>query len=128
MITALRAAYAANIFILLPIAVPTLMRLYQTDQGKFPESHGWRALVGALWTAIMVLSFLGLRAPLAYSPVLLLQVIYKSLWLLVYALPLMRRGDWTRIPWGIAVSFCVIVLIWPWILPWEHLLGVSSAH
>lgn len=121
--TALQLAYLANIAILLPIAVPTLLRIYRTEQGLFPESAGWRVLVGALWTAIMFLSALGLREPLRYSPVLLLQVIYKSLWLLVYALPLARRREWRLIPWGIAGSFLVVVLVWPWLLPWSYLLA-----
>ena len=80
-------------------------------------------LVGSLWTGIMVLSALGLREPLRYSPVLLLQLIYKTLWLVVFALPLLRRREAHRIPWGIAISFAAIVVIWPWIIPWGYLLG-----
>ena len=102
--------------------IPVLLRLYRTDQAKFPESAGWRVLVSALWTAIMVLSALGLREPLRYSPVLLLQLIYKSLWLLVYALPLVVRGEWRLIPWGIAGSFLAIVLVWPWLMPRSYLI------
>ncbi len=121
--TVIQIAYLANIALLLPIAVPTMLRLYRTDQAKFPESAGWRVLVGALWTAIMILSVFGLREPLRYSPILVLQLIYKSLWLLVYALPLVCRGDWRLIPLGIAGSFLGIVLIWPWLMPWSYLLG-----
>ncbi len=121
--TALHFAYVANLVILLPISIPTLLRIYRTDQGCFPESAGWRVLVGALWTGIMVLSALGLREPLRYSPALLLQLIYKSLWLAVFALPLARRGEWRLIPWGIAGSFVAIVLVWPWLIPWDYLLG-----
>lgn len=121
--TALQFAYAANLAILLPIAVPTLLGIYRTDQGRFPESAGWRVLVGALWTGIMVLSALGLRDPMRYSPVLLLQLIYKTLWLVIFALPLVRRREANLIPWGIAISFMAIVVIWPWVIPWTYLLG-----
>jgi hypothetical protein len=121
--TALRLAYLANVLILLPIALPTLLRLHDAAQGRFDESAGWRILVGALWTGILVLSLLGLRSPLVWSPVLVLQVIYKGLWLGAYALPRIRRGDLRSIPPGIAVSFAVIVLVWPWIIPWRHLLS-----
>lgn len=120
---ALRIAYAANILILVPIAIPTLLRLGDAAQGRFDESAGWRTLVGALWTAILVLSLLGLRAPLVYCPVLLLQVIYKGLWLGVYALPRLCRGEGRGVPAGIAVSFAAIVLVWPWLIPWRHLLA-----
>lgn len=121
--TALHFAYIANLVILLPVAVPTLLRVFRTDEDRFPESAGWRVLVGALWTAIMVLSALGLQSPLRYSPVLLLQIIYKSLWLLVYALPLARCNEWRQVPRGITISFVAIVFIWPWLIPWSYLLG-----
>jgi len=55
-----------NVAILTPIAAPTVFRLFPTDQGRFAESAGWRVLVGALWSAI---------------PVLSLQLIYKTVWL-----------------------------------------------
>lgn len=121
--TALQFAYVANLAVLLPTAVPTLLRICRTDQGCFPESAGWRVLVGSLWTAITVLSALGLRDPMRYSPVLLLQLIYKSLWLVVFALPLVRRREAHLIPPGIAISFFAIVLIWPWLIPWAYLIG-----
>ena len=38
--TVLQFAYAANLRILLPIAFPTLLRIYKTDQGRFTESAG----------------------------------------------------------------------------------------
>ncbi|MFS8066819.1 MAG: hypothetical protein ACMG6S_10645 [Byssovorax sp.] len=121
--TYLQLAYAANVVILLPVAVPALLRLSDVAQSRFEESAGWRVLVGALWTAILVLSALGLRAPLRYAPVLLLQLIYKTLWLVVYAAPRVVRGESRKVPWGIGGSFLAIVLVWPWIIPWEHLLG-----
>jgi hypothetical protein len=116
-------AYVANIVILIPIAVPTVFRLFPTDQGRFQESAGWRILVGGLWTGILVLSILGLFDPLRYSPVLLLQVIYKSIWLAVYVLPRLLRREYSSIPWGIAGSFAAIVVIWPFLIPWGYLFG-----
>jgi hypothetical protein len=119
--TALQIAYTANLAIHLPVAMPTLLHSYRSDQGWFPESRGWRVLVGSLWTAIMTLSAMGLRDPLRFSPVLLLQLTYKSLWLLFYVLPSARKGDWRAIPAGITTSFTAIVFVWPWLIPWSYL-------
>ena len=118
-------AYWANIALLVPIAMPTVFRLLPTDQARFEESAGWRVLVGSLWFAILVLSVLGLFQPLRYSPVLLLQLIYKSLWLAVYVVPRLLRGEVDQVPWGIAGSFALIVIVWPWLIPWAYLLGRS---
>ena len=80
-------------------------------------------LVGSLWTGILVLSALGLRDPMRYSPGLLLQLIHKTLWRVGFALPLVRRREAHLIPWGIAISFIASVGIWPWLIPWAYLVG-----
>lgn len=118
---ALRLAYAANLLILVPVALPTLFRWGRIDQGAFEESAGWRVLVGAFWVGILALSVLGLWQPLRCCPILVLQLIYKSIWLVVYAAPLAWQGEWQRLPAGITVSFLGIVLIWPWLIPWRAL-------
>lgn len=48
---------------------------------------------------------------------------HGGLWLGVYALPRLRRGEVRSLPAGIAVSFAAIVLVWPWLIPWRHLLA-----
>lgn len=78
-------------------------------------------LVGALWFGIAVLSVLGLFRPMTFSPVLLLQLIYKGSWLLVVALPAVRNG--TPFPSGMAAFFLVWVLVLPWVIPWKAWLG-----
>jgi hypothetical protein len=115
-------AYWVNIVVLVPIAVGTVFRLFPTDQARFEESAGWRVLAGSLWTGILVLSVLGLFQPMRYSPVLLLQIIYKSIWLTVYVAPRLLRGEATKVPWAMAGIFAAIVVIWPILIPWSYLL------
>jgi len=82
----------ANIFILVPVGFVTLLKPSVTDQGAFVESAGWRALVGSLWLTILVCSVLGLVSPGSFLWLLVFQVIYKSVWLLVYAAPRVLAG------------------------------------
>lgn len=121
----LRIAYALNVAILVPIALPTLLRLFDTAEGRFMESAGYRTLVGSLWTAILVLSLAGLVYPRPFAFVLVLQIVYKALWLGVYALPRLVGGRAREVPRGIALSFVAIVLVWPFLVPWS-LLSSSS--
>jgi hypothetical protein len=57
------------------------------------------------------------------SSLLLIQVIYKALWLLVFVLPRFLSGRMGEVPWGIALTFLVIVVTYPWIIPWEQFLA-----
>jgi hypothetical protein len=47
----------------------------------------------SLYIAFGLVSILGLRAPLKFVPVLLLQLIYKIIWFLGIALPLAMKGQ-----------------------------------
>ena len=113
----------ANILILVPIGFGTLLKPSLTDHGVFAESAGWRTLVGSLWVAILACSVLGLVWPSSFAWLLVFQVIYKSVWLLVYAAPRVLSGRHQENPAGIALSFVVIVLIWPWFIPWRQLFA-----
>ena len=113
----------ADILILVPIGFGTLFRSSVTDQGVFAESAGWRTLVGSLWLAILAMSLLGVRQPEAFLWLLAFQVFYKSVWLLAYVLPRLVDGRRSEVPAGIALSFLVIVLVWPWFIPWRQLFA-----
>ncbi len=91
------------------------------SQGKFPESEGFRTTLGSLWSALLIGSVLGLFYPVTMSPLLLIQVIYKTLWLLVFVLPRFLSGRRKEVPWGIVLTFFVIVASYPWVIPWHHL-------
>jgi hypothetical protein len=123
--------YIFNIIVLVPIALMTLFGGKRggqlASQGKFHESEGFRTILGSLWTAILIGSVLGLLSPVTMSPLLLIQVIYKTLWLLVFVLPRLLSGRMGEVPWGIALTFLVIVVSYPWmwIIPWGQLFGTQ---
>ena len=61
-------------------------------------------ITGSVYVAFAILSLLGLLSPLKFSPVLLLQLCYKAIWLIAVILPLLIAG---RLP-GYAVLTVVI--------------------
>ncbi|MEY4307692.1 MAG: hypothetical protein RJA95_1060 [Verrucomicrobiota bacterium] len=113
----------ANILILVPIGFGTLLKPSVTDQGAFAESAGWRTLVGSLWLAILGGSVLGVLWPASFLWLLAFQVVYKSIWLAAYAMPRLLGGRSAEVPVGIAGSFLVIVLVWPWFIPWRQMIA-----
>ena len=120
--------YVFNILVLVPIGLMTLLGGERGGQlacqGKFSESEGFRTILGSLCTAILIGSVLGLFFPATMSPLLLIQVIYKTLWLLVFVTPRLRTRRFDEIPWGIALTFLVIAVSYPWVIPWGQLFGV----
>ncbi|HMD67375.1 MAG TPA: hypothetical protein VKF42_00755 [Chitinivibrionales bacterium] len=116
--------YIANIVLLVPVALGSLFGLYPVSRAHFPESAGWRTLTGSLWTAILIASVLGLFQPVLFCPVLLLQVIYKTLWLLVYVAPRIAKADRrSEIDWGTSTTFLLVVVLYPLVIPWHYLFG-----
>jgi hypothetical protein len=114
--------YFANIAILVPVALGSLTGLLPISGGHFPESAGWRTITGSLWTGILVCSVAGLFHPTVFAPILVLQVIYKAVWLVFYVLPRLNNAETRQeIHWGIASSFTFIVILYPFVIPWRAL-------
>ena len=86
--------------------------------GAYPPTDVIK-LVGCLWLAITLLSIFGVWRPLTFSPVLLLQFIYKTTWLLAVALPAIKHQQ--PYPSGMAFFFLLWSLALPFINPWQLL-------
>jgi hypothetical protein len=50
-------------------------------------------LCGSLFLALGLVSILGLRSPLKFVPILLMELIYKPVWIVAVALPLFMKGQ-----------------------------------
>ena len=72
----------------------------------------------SFWAALSVLSGLGLRYPLKMLPLLLLQFVYKSIWLVAVGLSLWSAGQSTELTqvMAIGVVMDLIVIPWPYVL------------
>lgn len=119
--TALKLVYAANIIVAGYIGITSLFFPKLSAATVFQNAYSGTdiiRLVGCLWLAIAVLSLFGLWRPLVFSPVLLLQLIYKGSWLLVVAIPAIKNNQ--SYPSGMAAFFLVWVLILPFVIPWAE--------
>lgn len=113
----LQFAYAANIVILAPVLFSMFsdggQKQIRAFQNQVENSDGLRLLVASLWLAIFILSIAGLFHPKTFIPILLLQVIYKLVYLVIYVAPTARVKGFGSIPLGLSISFLIIVITWP---------------
>lgn len=86
------------------------------SQDSFTDSVGWRLIALSLWSAIFIGSILGISSPSKWANLLLIQIIYKVIWLSTYVIPLAWDGRWDLIPPGITISFTYISLWYPYLL------------
>lgn len=116
----LRLAYGFNILLLTPVLYGLVTHqgpgVLVALGGNIANSDGLRWLVISLWSGVAVASAIGLYLPRLFIPLLIFQVVYKSIFLGAYVLPLAVRGDWINIPFGPTIFFLLIVLAWPFII------------
>lgn len=84
--TGLGAGTSGLCIIILPETYASLMNLPHQE----PISYG---IVGSVYLAFGIISILGLKSPLKFVPVLLLQMSYKIIWFLGVLLPLIFKGE-----------------------------------
>ena len=85
--------------------------------------NGWanplEGVAVAFWGALSLLCIVGVRYPLQMLPLLLLQFIYKLIWVLAVALPRLSTGAPT---WYMA-PMLMGVLIEPILIPWAYVFA-----
>ncbi|RZA17883.1 MAG: hypothetical protein EOP02_20865 [Proteobacteria bacterium] len=77
-------------------------------------------VVKALLGALSVLCLLGLRYPLRMLPLLLFELLWKVLWVVVFALPLWRTDQLDAYGQETLFACLVGVVLVPLAIPWGH--------
>jgi hypothetical protein len=85
--------------ILFPDTVQSVLRFPPQD----PVMLG---ACGSIFLALGLISLMGLRSPLKFAPVLLLELVYKPIWLVSVALPLFLEG---RFPFYVVTMSAVFI-------------------
>ncbi|MCG7848818.1 MAG: hypothetical protein MIO93_06515 [ANME-2 cluster archaeon] len=67
-------------------------------------------IVGSVYVAFGILSIFGLRSPLKFVPVLLLQLCYKSIWFIGVILPLLISAQFPSYAIIIAIIFATYII------------------
>jgi ABC-type Fe3+-siderophore transport system permease subunit len=78
---------------------------------------------GGVWLASGVVAAVGLRAPLVFAPIFLIQLGYKSLWLVAVFLPEGLRGSLPPYAWVLAGIFASYVALDLVAIPFGRLAG-----
>lgn len=120
----MKIMYFANILVAGWISITSLffpktaqLTVFTND---FQYSEAIR-LVGALWFAIFILSIVGLFFPKQMSLVFVFQLIYKSSWLIIVAIPAFLNN--TPYPKSMSHFFLIWVIILPFVIPWKTLFN-----
>jgi hypothetical protein len=92
--------------------------------GVIRHAEPWglsQGVVKCMLTAFSLLCIIGIRYPLQMLPVLLWEMTWKSLWLLLVALPAWQSGQMDDSI--VATAFeCAVAIIIPLAMPWRYLI------
>jgi len=86
------------------------------------HSGAWDPVKGvafSFWAALSALSGLGVRYPLAMLPLMILQFLYKSIWLIAVALPMWSAGQST----SLVRIFVIAIVVELFVIPWPYVLA-----
>lgn len=112
---ALRAGY-------LLIAVGLAATMWPTVINHSPHWPLMNSVVGSLLAAVSVLAAVGIRYPLQMLPVLLFEIVWKSIWLITVALPLWSANQ-IDARTGETVRDCLLGAILIPLIPWRYVVS-----
>lgn len=88
--------------------------------GRTADSH---TVVGAILVSFSLLALLGLRYPLKLLPILIFELIWKSLWLLGFSLPAYLSGSMDEYAAGTTFACALGVILTPLVIPWRYVVS-----
>jgi hypothetical protein len=100
--------------ILFPGTVRSALRFPPQDPVMFGAS-------GSIFLALGLISLMGLRFPLKFAPVLLLELVYKPIWLVAVALPVFLDGRFPFYVVSMSVIFVTFIIGDLIAIPFSHL-------
>ena len=80
-------------------------------------------VVSSLLAAVSVLAVLGIRYPLKMLPVLLFELVWKTIWLIAFALPLWRANQLDPNTMETVKDCLWGMVIFPIAIPWPYVLA-----
>jgi hypothetical protein len=90
--------------------------------GLINREKPWESMEGVvacMLGAFSALSVLGLRYPLQMLPLLLWELVWKTLWLIIIAAPLWSAGTMDEATRSVAGAVVWVVII-PFVIPWRY--------
>jgi hypothetical protein len=112
----LRATYLLLVVGLGAMIVPGILRHELTSRGVIPS------LLCAVWA----LAFLGFKYPLRMLPLLMFELVWKTVWLIAYGLPQWSAGQlpptFADDMFNIGLGVILMPLVIPWAYVWRHYL------
>lgn len=93
--------------------------------------HAWpwglmQGVVQCMLGAMSAMALLGLRYPLRMLPLLLFEMLWKSIWLVVVALPLWTAHQMDAGTKETAMA-CLMGVVLPLVIPWRHVFANFAA-
>ena len=80
-------------------------------------------VASSLLGAVCVLAALGIRYPLQMLPLLLFELLWKSIWLIAVALPLWSAHQIDANTWETVKACLLGWVIFPIVIPWPYVLA-----
>ena len=93
--------------------------------GIIHHEKPWGLMLGVVQcvlAAVSLLALLGLRYPLQMLPLLFFELVWKSIWLIVVAVPLWSAQQMDAKTWETAVA-CLMGVIFPIVIPWRYVVA-----
>ena len=97
----------AGLFGLGMIIVPEMIKSKFTWPVEEPVAFG---IIGSVYMAFGLLSILGLRSPLKFTPILLLQLCYKTIWFIGVVFPLWATAHFPSYAMPTVIIFATFIV------------------
>jgi hypothetical protein len=97
----------------------TIPRVVATS-GNPVDPH---TVINSILIGFFIMALLGIRYPLKMLPILLLELTWKSFWLVVFALPMYLNHELDQYARDVVFACVMGVILTPLVIPWRYIMN-----
>ncbi|WP_105167813.1 hypothetical protein [Pseudoalteromonas sp. T1lg23B] len=91
-----------------------------SEMGISADSY---TVINAMLMGFMILSLVGVFFPLQMLPILMFELLWKVIWLAMFALPMHLNMGLDEYATGVAFACFIGVILTPLVLPWRYIFN-----
>ena len=81
------------------------------------------SVIQSMLGAFSLLALVGLRYPLQLLPILLFELMWKTVWVLVFALPVWLQTGLDEYTKGVLFACVMGIVLTPFVIPWRYVMA-----
>lgn len=105
------------------VSVGLILSVWPEAIASFGKSGDSYTVIDAILISVSLMALLGIRYPLKLLPILIFELLWKTIWLLGFSFPAYLNGGMDEYTAGVTFACAIGAVLTPLVMPWGYVVN-----